>query len=180
MSAPGRKRSDGMPEPRRHEFVDLYELLEVSPHASVDVIQAAYRILARNYHPDVNASAEAGVRIRQLNAAYSVLSNAQDRARYDLECARVRRNERITQVKPGGVMTAVSGFERSGVLATRRTLARPAPLERTAILSGQAVVGLILVGAMAAFLLIVLWATLDAGVDYPAAYAEQTVQWSGR
>jgi hypothetical protein len=180
MSVPGRKRSDGVPEPHPHKFIDLYELLEVSPHASADVIQAAYRILARNYHPDVNAGPEAEVRIRQLNAAYRVLSNAQDRARYDLECARARRHERMTQVKPGSVMTTVSGSERPGVLATRRLSARPAPQERTAILTGQAVVGLILVGAMAAFLLIVLWATFDAGVDYPEVHAEQTVQWSGR
>jgi len=180
MSAPGRKRSDGKPGAHRHEFIDLYELLEVSPRASVDVIQAAYRILARNYHPDVNASAEAGVRIRQLNAAYKVLSNAQDRARYDLECARMRRNERVTEVTQRIALTTISARERQGVLFDRRSVARPIVQERVAILSGPAILGLIVVGAMAAFLLIVLWATFDGGVEYPAAYAQHTVQWSGR
>jgi curved DNA-binding protein CbpA len=180
MSASGRKRSVGTPEPLRHEFVDLYELLEVSPHASGDVIQAAYRVLVRNNHPDVNASAEAAVLIRQLNAAYSVLSNAQGRARYDLECARLRRNERIAQVKQSAGMMSVSARERPGVLLDRRSVARPVVQERTAILDGQAILGLIVVGALAAFLLIVLWATFDGAIDSPAAYADRTVVWTGR
>src|SRR6266498_1289849 len=62
---------------------DLYELLQVSRRASPGVIQAAYRVLARNYHPDVYAGPEAVRIMRRLNAAYHVLSDSERRARYD-------------------------------------------------------------------------------------------------
>lgn len=62
---------------------DLYELLQVSPRASLAVIQAAYRVLARTYHPDVSASPETARMMRCLNAAYDVLSDPKRRARYD-------------------------------------------------------------------------------------------------
>jgi len=90
-------RFGGIPDTRGPEVVDLYELLEVSPRASQVVIQAAYRALVRNYHPDINTSADAAQRIRKLNAAYSVLSDTQARARYDLECVRARRYTRLAQ-----------------------------------------------------------------------------------
>src|SRR5579872_1285070 len=88
-----------MAEARRRELVDLYELLEVSPHASPDVVQAAYRALVRISHPDRNATLEAERRIRQLNAAYHILSDPERRASYDLECARARRHERLASVE---------------------------------------------------------------------------------
>jgi hypothetical protein len=74
---------------------DLYSLLEVSPTASQEVIQAAYRALVRNWHPDINPTAEAALRIRQLNEAHDVLSDATRRAGYDLERVRRQRRERL-------------------------------------------------------------------------------------
>jgi hypothetical protein len=62
---------------------DFYELLQVSPRASVAVIRAAYRVLALDYHPDVNGTPEAVDTMRQLNRAYDVLSDPGRRARYD-------------------------------------------------------------------------------------------------
>ena len=64
--------------------VTLYELLEVSPHASAQVIRAAYRCLAQSNHPDKNCgSATASARQAQINLAYSVLSDPIQRQRYD-------------------------------------------------------------------------------------------------
>ncbi|MBV9582297.1 MAG: J domain-containing protein [Chloroflexi bacterium] len=89
---------DGTPghDHRWRETHDLYELLEVSPHASQQVIRAAYRALARSYHPDTSVS-EIGLvgqrQIRRLNAAYEILKDAGRRAEYDLECARMRRRD---------------------------------------------------------------------------------------
>jgi len=74
---------------------DLYELLEVSPSASPHVIQAAYHVLARAWHPDVNPTPEASRRIRELNAAYELLSDPQRRARYDLQRVRSTRRDRL-------------------------------------------------------------------------------------
>jgi hypothetical protein len=167
--------------PRRDVSLNLYELLEISPHASQDVIQAAYRVLARHYHPDVNASAEATLRIRQVNAAYRVLSDPQNRARYDLECTRARRSERLTQRTDRVTTTRLSGARRFRVALLRpQELAGHPAEERASALNGQAVLGLVVVVAMAAFLLVVLWATFDVPADYNPAYTGPTVQLSGR
>ncbi|MFD6994341.1 DnaJ C-terminal domain-containing protein [Streptomyces sp. NPDC059943] len=62
---------------------DFYEVLGVSRTASQDDIQQAYRKLARKYHPDVNKDPAAEERFKDLNEAYSVLSDPKTRARYD-------------------------------------------------------------------------------------------------
>ncbi|MGW7497511.1 DnaJ C-terminal domain-containing protein [Streptomyces luteogriseus] len=62
---------------------DFYEVLGVSRTASQDEIQQAYRQLARKYHPDVNKDPGAEERFKDLNEAYSVLSDPKTRARYD-------------------------------------------------------------------------------------------------
>ena len=70
---------------RRHatklmSHLDYYEVLEVSPRASVGVIEAAYRRLARDHHPDVGGSHE---RMRSLNEAFALLQDPARRAEYD-------------------------------------------------------------------------------------------------
>jgi DnaJ-class molecular chaperone len=62
----------------------LYDLLEVSPYASVRVIRAAYRCLAQCSHPDKHAGAlEAMAQQSRFNDAYAVLSDPVRRVRYD-------------------------------------------------------------------------------------------------
>jgi DnaJ-domain-containing protein 1 len=65
----------------------LYDLLEVSPNASPEVIKAAYRQLALKYHPDKQPDArsrqQAEERMKQINAAYDILSDPVRRAEYD-------------------------------------------------------------------------------------------------
>lgn len=62
---------------------DLYRTLQVDPSADLETIRAAYRRLARAYHPDLNPRPEAAVRMRAINAAYAVLSDPAQRAAYD-------------------------------------------------------------------------------------------------
>jgi hypothetical protein len=75
---------------------DLYEVLQVSPRASLGVIQAAYRVLARNHHPDVATEPRAAEMMRHLNLAYGVLSDPARRAQYDIR----RPAERWTRSSP--------------------------------------------------------------------------------
>ena len=64
--------------------VDYYRLLGVKAGASPEEIQAAYRRLAKAFHPDLNAgSASAAARMAQVNVAKSVLLDRDARAVYD-------------------------------------------------------------------------------------------------
>jgi len=67
------------------ELPDHYKVLQVDPEAEDEVIQAAYRRLARKYHPDVAPGAEASARMIAINAAWAVLREASARAAYDAE-----------------------------------------------------------------------------------------------
>ena len=62
---------------------DLYEILGVTRDASTEDIRKAYRKLAREYHPDVNADPAAEERFKEVAAAYEILSDGDKRARYD-------------------------------------------------------------------------------------------------
>lgn len=62
---------------------DYYEVLEVDRNASPDDIKRAFRNLARKYHPDVNKSADAEERFKEINEAYAILSDEEKRAAYD-------------------------------------------------------------------------------------------------
>ncbi|MBZ3906784.1 DnaJ C-terminal domain-containing protein [Streptomyces griseiscabiei] len=62
---------------------DFYEVLGVPRTADRDEIQRAYRTLARTYHPDVNKDPQAEERFKEVNEAFSVLSDPEQRARYD-------------------------------------------------------------------------------------------------
>jgi curved DNA-binding protein CbpA len=63
---------------------DYYEILQVSPNADPEVIQAAYRRLAEKWHPDRNPGDRAAPeKMRRLNEAYEILSNQEKRRAYD-------------------------------------------------------------------------------------------------
>lgn len=62
---------------------DFYQILGVSRGASQEEIQRAYRGLARRYHPDVNKDPEAEERFKDASEAYAVLSDPEQRKRYD-------------------------------------------------------------------------------------------------
>ncbi|HEY8079785.1 MAG TPA: molecular chaperone DnaJ [Labilithrix sp.] len=63
---------------------DHYEVLGVSKTATAEELKAAFRKLASQHHPDKNPDdPKAGVRFKEINAAYQVLCDPQRRAMYD-------------------------------------------------------------------------------------------------
>jgi len=66
---------------------DLYEELQVSRNAEPEIIEAAYRRLARKYHPDVSADPTSDARMQRIVHAYEVLRDPKQRAMYDASFA---------------------------------------------------------------------------------------------
>jgi curved DNA-binding protein CbpA len=62
---------------------DAYRILQVDPAAVPEVVEAAYRALARLHHPDLADGDGADAEMTDLNWAYATLRDAQRRAAYD-------------------------------------------------------------------------------------------------
>jgi curved DNA-binding protein len=65
------------------KYKDYYKTLGIEKSADEKQIKAAFRKLARKYHPDVNKEPEAVSKFKEINEAYEVLSDPEKRKRYD-------------------------------------------------------------------------------------------------
>jgi curved DNA-binding protein len=66
------------------DFIDYYKVLGIDKSASPDDIKKAYRKLARKHHPDLNPNnKEANKLFQQINEANEVLSDSENRKKYD-------------------------------------------------------------------------------------------------
>ena len=74
----------------------LYDILEVSEKASKEVIEKAYKVLAKKYHPDLQTDenkSEAENKMKEINEAYNILSDDAAREKYDAELADYREKQ---------------------------------------------------------------------------------------
>lgn len=67
----------------QNQQLDYYEVLQVSSNADAELIQRVFRLLARRYHPDNQRTGNATL-FRRLHEAYTVLSDPEKRAQYDV------------------------------------------------------------------------------------------------
>jgi len=64
-------------------MLDPYKALQVAPTADQEVVDAAFRALAKKYHPDRDKTRHAARRMAELNAAYAVVREPVRRAQFD-------------------------------------------------------------------------------------------------
>ena len=72
------------------ELADFYEVLQISPNADPDTVHRVFRLLAQRFHPD-NQETGDGERFRRMQEAYSILSDPEKRAQYDVKHEKLRK-----------------------------------------------------------------------------------------
>lgn len=70
--------------PSDKSFIDFYSILQVHPQSDAKALEAAYRDLAKTYHPDHSETADTH-KFREVLEAYRALKNPKDRANYDVQ-----------------------------------------------------------------------------------------------
>ena len=103
--------------PDSEVFVDLYEILQISPSADVETIQRVYRLLALRYHPD-NKETGNPKEFELVLKGYRILSDPETRASYDSEYHQ-HQKLRWKIFDQGGALTAreTEQRQREGVLS---------------------------------------------------------------
>lgn len=64
---------------------DYYRILQVHHIAEPEVIESAYKRLAKKYHPDVNKAKDSDIRMKQIVIAYEILKDPEKRKDYDTD-----------------------------------------------------------------------------------------------
>lgn len=80
---------------------NYYEILEVSKNASKEVIEKAYKVLAKKYHPDLQEPANKKIseeKMKLINEAYEILSDDNKRRNYNIELENKEKAIREQQV----------------------------------------------------------------------------------
>jgi curved DNA-binding protein CbpA len=102
----------------------LYELLMLHPSATIEVITAAYRALAKQYHPD-HAGPDGAQQMASINEAYAILSNAEKRARYDEIIGISEKGDLVGHTRQS--MPGATNLKYEGGAWTERPKTEPTP-----------------------------------------------------
>src|SRR6266511_2830574 len=98
------------------QSIDYYEALQISPNADPDTIQRVFRLLAQRFHPD-NAETGDADRFRALHEAYSMLSDPEKRAQYDIHHQALRQERwRFAASAKGGTDFEIEQQVRATIL----------------------------------------------------------------
>jgi curved DNA-binding protein CbpA len=110
----------------------LYEVLMLHPTATIEVINAVYRALAKQHHPD-HAGPDGAQQMARINEAYAVLSDKQKRARYDEIIGVSKEGEVVGHARPS--MPGATNMKYEGGTWSVRPKTEPTP---TSAIFGEA------------------------------------------
>lgn len=119
---------------------DYYKILQVAPDASTEVIQMAYKALAKKYHPDLNPRQEeaAQEKMKDVNEAYEILSDKDKRWQYDQIYYRQEKTEQKTSYSaPEPPKGAQSHSAQSKGEQTSAAPVDPTPEDKEKVSSGK-------------------------------------------
>jgi len=101
--------------PTATDFKDYYTILGVSKNATPEEIKRNYRKLARKYHPDLNpGDKNTEAKFKDLNEANEVLSDPENRAKYDQFGQHWNQPGYTEAPPPRGTNVASEDFDRYG------------------------------------------------------------------
>ncbi|MEP6639928.1 MAG: J domain-containing protein [Chloroflexota bacterium] len=101
--------------------IDPYKVLQVDSEAEDEVIQAAYRRLARKYHPDLAATPDAANRMAAINAAWELIGEPEAREAFDRKRLVLKPTPTSTQAAAGSSGSASSGSAGGSPSSVRST-----------------------------------------------------------
>ncbi|MGL4357366.1 MAG: DnaJ domain-containing protein [Cetobacterium sp.] len=78
---------------------DYYKILKIEYNATQEEIKKAYKKLAKEFHPDLNKSADAEDRFKEISKAYEILSDNEKKEKYDYEFFN-KKNQKNEYVNP--------------------------------------------------------------------------------
>ena len=107
---------------------DPYKTLQVDPEAEDEVIAAAYRRLARKYHPDLATGAESAQRMAALNLAWEQIGDPERRAAFDreraIQAAMARRGDTGAAAGAAGSTSSAVGRSATRSPTPQETVSR--------------------------------------------------------
>ena len=89
---------------------NYYEILEVNPKASEDIIKKVYKIKVKQNHPDLFQGEEkkkAEEKTKEITEAYDILSNKEKRQNYDLELKNNENEEKDKYIKYESIISSL-------------------------------------------------------------------------
>jgi curved DNA-binding protein CbpA len=105
-----------MDGPDMDEFIDYYELLQISPNAELATIQRVHKLLSSRYHPD-NPETGDTEKFVLLQQAYQTLSDPDHRAEYDKRAlTHAAQPDPVFEMKEFVVGIGVEAHRRLGIL----------------------------------------------------------------
>lgn len=100
---------------------DCYEILEIPKNATEQDIKIGFRKLARKYHPDVSTDANASDKFKELNEAYSILSDPEKKQLYDQHGYEAFNGQQMNSHNFGNLNDFMNGlFNMGNLFDTRR------------------------------------------------------------